>query len=290
MEIAAQTAIMQDKSLDLGEGRRMMRTCNQMTLLFAALALLVAGCGGEEKKEGAPKGKTEAESSQTSYKRYAASDLPAVDKPALIVDDGKLEIAPPVEWVPIPRQKGFLVNFIKESGKVASLPRISVTAGQPPGVAEDTTEDNAAALVSAIQQQLAKDKKKIVREQPKAIVLGGRTWARHVRQANLSGTICAIQSLQIVRDGKLYSIELTSVAKSDSVDDMAAAVTKDRDQAYAVAANVRFTREKGASAPNATDKPAEEKPTDKPAEEKGTEEKPAPEKPAEAKPEGKKSD
>lgn len=260
-----------------------MRCTRLWTLLLAAvLALQLAGCGGGAKTPASGAPATPA-LIKTGVKHYERSDLPAVDEDLfVIVDGGRIEIAPPEQWTVAPRQKNYLVLFVP--GKLNDLPRISVTVVDSPFGNEDTSEENAAALAKAVQTALENDKAKRVRELPKAIVLGGRAWVRHVRQATMSKELCAVQSLQIVRGGRLYTIELISQAKSDAQADIAAAVTRHRDRAYAVAANIRFTQEAGFGAPPlSNEKPAEERPAAKPAE------KPAEEK-AVTKPEEKKTE
>ena len=174
---------------------------------------------------------------------------------------------------------------------------MTVAAVDSPYGTEDTTENNAQALAKNIQQKLAKDKK-YIREKPKQVILGDRVWVRHVRQVTQGGSPCAVQSLQIVRDGRLYSLEMFSAAKDDSPSSMAAAVSKVRDTAYTVAANAKFTKKAGASpdAPAAAteEKPSEQPPEAKPAETAPGETKPAnpaaAEKPTEPKPAEKKTE
>lgn len=233
----------------------MLMRCSRYMSISQALLLgaLVAGCGGEVGTTSEEGGETE---SSATIKRYETADLPVVADFLPPLDEGRIEVAPPEDWSPS-RQKGYLVVFAK--GKVADLPRITVAAvDSPVSQLGDTSEDNAADFAAALRKHYASDKKKIVREPPKPVILGGRVWLRHVRQVK-ADPVGAVQSLQIVRDGRLYSIEMTCDAKSDAKADIAAAVLAFRDQAYAVAANAKFPKEAGAPA---AETPAEEKPAE----------------------------
>ena len=257
-----------------------------MFVIGLALAGLL-GCGGSSSDKPAarvPAPEGEVESSQDEIKKhYDITDLPPVDEPLpRPLDGGRLEICPPADWI-FSSQANYLVVFAK--GRVSELPRITVAAADSPHGSEETTKENAAALADSIERKLKKDGK-IVREKPKRVMLGGRVWVRHVRQVPQGGLPCAVQSLQIVRDGRLYSVEAISAAKDDSQASMAAAVNSVRDMVYAVAANARFTKEAGA-APPAAPKTPDEKPPETPTPE--TKPAPAAEKPAETKPAEKKN-
>ncbi|MBC7855750.1 MAG: hypothetical protein IAF94_20155 [Pirellulaceae bacterium] len=248
----------------------------------------LSGCGGDSGEPSSARVKDsvgEAETSGNEIRRHDIADLPPVDEPLQRpLDEGRLAICPPADWGFFP-QANYLVVFAK--GKVSELPRMTVAAIDSPYGSEDTTEDNAQALAKNIQQKLAKDKKNI-REKPKPVILADRVWVRHVRQVSQGGSPCAVQSLQIVRDGRLYSLEMFSAAKDDSPASLAAAVGKDRDTAYTVAANAKFTKESG-DTPAIPPAPTEEKPAEKtPPEAKPTV--PPAEKPPEPKPTEKKTE
>ena len=264
-----------------------MRITALHLMVVTGIALFwLSGCGGENGEPPSARvqdAESDAETPGSEIKHYDIADLPPVDEPLQRpLDGGRLAICPPADWGFF-SQAHYLVVFAK--GKVSELPRMTVAAIDSPYGSEDTTEDNAQALTKNIQQKLTKDKKNI-REKPKPVILAGRVWVRHVRQVSQGGSPCAVQSLQMVRDGRLYSLEMFSAAKDDSPASLAAAVSKDRDTAYTVAANAKFTKESGdtpAVPPAQTDgKPAEKtppetKPTvppaEKPPEPKPTEQK-----------------
>jgi hypothetical protein len=72
------------------------------------------------------------------------------------------------------------------------------------------------------------------------VVLGSTVFLRHVRHASLSGTPVVIQSLQTVRGGRLYKVELVCAVDSPNRRDYEASLKKYRDDGYAVAANMKF--------------------------------------------------
>ena len=262
-------------------------------MVVTGIALFwLSGCGGENGEPPSARvqdAESDAETPGSEIKHYDIADLPPVDEPLQRpLDGGRLAICPPADWGFF-SQAHYLVVFAK--GKVRELPRMTVAAIDSPYGSEDTTEDNAQALTKNIRQKLAKDKKNI-REKPKPVILAGRVWVRHVRQVSQGGSPCAVQSLQIVRDGRLYALEMFSAAKDDSPASLAAAASKDRDTAYTVAANAKFTKESGdtpAAVPTTPEeKPAEKAPESKPVETTPAETKPvtppSAEKPTEPKP------
>jgi hypothetical protein len=260
-----------------------MRSAAFQLFLLSGLALpLLFGCGGGAKPAAnAPEGEGGGDATKDGIKTYDVTDLPPVDEPLPSpLDENRLEICPPADWK-FSRQANYLVVFAK--GKVSELPRITVAVVDSPFGKDDTTEENVEELAKNIQRKLDKDGKK-VREKTKPVMLGSRVWVRHVRQSSQSGTPCAVQSLQIVRDGRLYSLEAISAAKDDSPASMAAAVRAVRDMTYAVAANAKFAKESG-GAPSTP--PTEEKPPEK-GEAKPAE--PAAERPADPKPDEKKTE
>jgi len=249
-----------------------MKYASPIRACFLCLVVFLVGCGqgdrgnirgdAETKKSVLAESYGQGEPAKAGMKSYEITDLPPVDEPLQRpLDEGRLAICPPADWAFSP-QANYLVVFAK--GKVSELPRLTVAAAESPFGPADTSEDNALVLAKDIQKRLEKEKKN-VREKPKPIKLGGQVWVRHVRQVSQGGSPCAVQSLQIIRGGRLYTLELFSAAKSDSPTSLDAAVKEFRDVAYAVAANARFTKEGGGAA---SPPPAEEKPAEKPANEK----------------------
>lgn len=263
------------------------------------LVLLLAGCDGDAAKKGAASGDAEAVPTADGLKRRAASSLPKIGDYLPPQDGGQIEVAPPAGWKTLPRG-AFVAGFYKE--KQNELPRITVDA-QPAALGIDeaspeNAEELAKKLTSAINRQ-----SKSVQEPPRPIVLGETVFIRHVRLAKHGGSPAVIQSLQTVKNGRLYTVDLFCDVEAARADEYEGSLKKWRDQGYAVAANLKFhspggdpsTTPAGESPPAseaATETPpaAESPPADSsppaasPAPEKPAEENPAPAKPPAANP------
>ena len=296
MKVGRKDAIMHDaRSIrELGELTTMRHAAFRLMFVIGLALAGLPGCGGSSDDKPAARVKapeSEPESPKDEIKRYDIADLPPVDEPMpRPLDGGRLELCPPADWV-FSGQANYLVVFAKV--KVSELPRMTVAAADSPYGTENTTEENAQSLAKNIQKKLVKDKRN-VRELPKPVRLGESVWVRHVREVPQGGSPCAVQSLQIVRGGRLYTLEMFSVAKDDSQAAMAAAVNAGnvRMISYAVAANARFKEPGSATPPKGEGQPPPTAPETKPADPAadGKPASPAPgEKPAEAKPAEKKS-
>ena len=198
------------------------------------LTLLVAGCGTSGTPVVEESGK---------LKRRELTSLPAVGEYLPPIDDARLSVAPPVDWNVLPRGRSFLLGFAK--GKPNELPRIVVNAEEPPLDAPDElTEENAAAFAQQQDAELehaAQTGKKKIHEFHLPIVLGDTVFVRHVRQASLgAGVPCAIQSLQTIRGGRLYTVDLFVQIDPQNPDQYGEALTAHRDFGYAVAAHLKF--------------------------------------------------
>jgi hypothetical protein len=202
-----------------------MKNCRKLTALLLS-ACLFAGCSCS--RTGSPGSGKPPAPVDTSLKRRSVSELPAVADYLPPLDEGRIEIAGPEGWNPLPRSSKFLAGFVK--GKASDLPRIVITASDPPAAKlADTNEKNADTLAALLNADLRKDTTKRVPERCLPIVLGQHMFVRHVRLASLGGDPAVIQSLQTVRGGRLYTVEL-----------FCQSLTDERDNGYAVAANLKF--------------------------------------------------
>lgn len=221
----------------------MMRKRLKTMLLAAALAvpgLAMLGCGGAP-TAGPADGDAKATQSAGGLKRRTADSLPPVADNLPPLDNGRVEFAPPQGWRVLPRLTGYLANFT--AGKTNNdLPRIRVTVGAPPeGSPTDLTEATADAFAAAVTKGLVAEKKDSVVEPPKPLLLEDRVWSRYVRNPRSDGEPIAIQTLQTIYDGRLYTVELIVDAKSP--DEYATALVQHRDAAYSVAAHMKFSPE-----------------------------------------------
>ncbi|QDU26413.1 hypothetical protein ETAA8_14910 [Anatilimnocola aggregata] len=238
-----------------------------------ALALL-AGCGGSESpatSDGGDGGEEADTGAVAAIKSYSAADLPEVDAPLPPQDQGRVVFALPTGWKTLSRNPKFLAAFVPEDGSATKLPRITVAAIDPPVADTSTTTlDNVAHLAEALSAPALLEGKKL-EESPKPVELGGLAWVRHVRRASHNDSPAAIQSLQTVRSGRLYTVELTVTATTNPSKHDRLIYSKSlqahRDYAYAVAANMKFPKDDAGSVVPAAE--GEANPT--PAEEKKAE-------------------
>ena len=217
----------------------MKHNCPIQRIVFAVLTvLIVTGCGRENTGGTAEKGRAPA------IKRRTIDDLPPIGEYLPPLDAGKVEIAPPANWNRIPRGSKWLAAFCK--GKVSDLPRITVDADfPPPSFGDDVTEDNVDALADALNKQLATERRKV--EEPcRPIILGDTLFLRHVR---LAQGPAVIQSLQTVRNGRLYTVELIADVNAPRHEEYDASLTQYRDFGYAVAANMKFAEDSSPVSP-----------------------------------------
>jgi hypothetical protein len=239
----------------------------QTFLLAVSLSVVLTGCGEQaatsESQPTASPIKTQAVS-ESGYKRRLAEDLPAVGDPLPPLDDGRVEIAGPEGWRPLLRNSKYLAAFIKEGGR--QLPRIVATVGDPPAdVLDDTAEDNAHVLAEVLDAGLRQDDTKVVPEHCVPIILGERTFVRHVRLATMGGDPVVIQSLQTVAGGRLYTVELICAVNAADGREYVQSLKTYRDDGYSVAANMKFTAAEPGPADATSETPPAENPT-KPAE------------------------
>jgi hypothetical protein len=217
-----------------------MKTCRcLLALLLSACMFAGCSCSGSSIPGPGPGSGKPPNPVDTTFKRRTASELPVVDDYLPPLDDGRIEIAGPEGWNPLPRSSKYLAGFVK--GRASDLPRIVVTVGDPPAAKlADTNEKNADMLAALLSAELRKDTTKRVPERCLPIVLGQHVFIRHVRLASLGGDPAVIQSLQTVRSGKLYTVELFCNVDAADGREYRKSLTDERDNGYAVAANLKF--------------------------------------------------
>ncbi len=197
-------------------------------LLFCCLA----GCGGDAPtpiSEPGPKQVTLAASDWT-VKRYSIEELsPTEDE--FLIDEGRIEIAPPKDWNRLPRSDKYLVCFTRADR--TGLPRITVTSEAfSSSVFEKVTSDNLVDFGKFRFEELTGgDEPAELIETVRALQLGENVWIRYVLPASFRGAEAERQILETVQDGKLYRVELQVISGM---------LTEHRDAAYAVAAKMRF--------------------------------------------------
>ena len=230
------------------------------TFWSALLCWALVGCGGGNTP-------TTTAADPPDAQRFKPLPLKPVDEGSLPKlseylpgIDGKVDIAPPESWIPKGRSKDYLVAFVRE--KSAAVPSILVKADTAAGDFADVTAENVIDYAIAVQGTLSDPI-----ESARPMKIGRHHFARYVKEAKIAGLPAEVQVLMTVRDGRTYTIEL----RIRDVEDL----KKYRDQAYAVAAGLKFA---------ADAKPFEFKPQVDPAETKPPEATPAETKPAETPP------
>lgn len=244
-----------------------MRGAIWAVLLFL-IGLVGCGGGGGTTSDSGGGGSSDT-AGPAEIKTREIGDLPPADDPLPVADQGRVQISLPTGWKTLQKIPKFLVASVPEDISAASLPRISVSVSDPPaGAASRTTEENSQELADKLAAQLKKEDKFAI-ESPRPIILGSNVWVRHVRKSKYKDDPVAVQYLQTVQSGRLYTVDLTVTAK-DNPQSSRQPIFYDktlpahRDFAYAVAAHMKFPKEAGGSPEPPP--PAEEKPADKAAE------------------------
>ena len=181
-------------------------------ILFCTFAML-AGCSGGERivpdrpAERAPV--SGASNPQSSASEPAAvAELPALGD-AVKVDDGRLSVAGPADWVRPPRDPKWLARFEMTSG--TPYPAILV----PPAAESDfanVTKENAAEfarhLQAELQQELSAQGYKVPEVKP--LVLEHFAGAEYSRQAKVQGRNVQLNRLYLVTvaGGRKYTVEM----------------------------------------------------------------------------------
>jgi hypothetical protein len=266
----------------------MSQTSPFQWLLLLLLGLFAGvGCGGTNSP--APSNPTAEEPSAEEpgpsnvHKSYAVSDLPDPGEKLTPLDQGRVVVTLPMGWKTLQRKPTYLVACVPEENRATQLPRIVVSVSDPPAdLSSSTSASNAAEHAKGLQAAAEKEKKKLI-EPCKALGLGDNTWIRYVRSAKqASGDFAAIQSLQAVRSGRLYTVELTVSAKDNPKSSKPPIIYQKsladhRDFAYAVAAHMTFPKDGSGEMKPAEVPPAENVPDEKAPAEKAPAEKAKPE-------------
>jgi hypothetical protein len=231
------------------------------TFWSALICCTLVGCGGGS----TPAATAEDPPDEASFKPLPLKSVDEAKLPKLgdylRNIDNKVEIAPPQGWLPKGRSKEYLTAFVKE--KSAAVPAILVKAADATlGDFTEVTADNVIDYAITVQGTLSDPI-----ESARPMQIGKHHFARYVKEARIANLPAEVQVLSTVREGRTYTIEL----RVRDVEDL----KKYRDQAYAVAAGLKFA---------ADAKPFDFKPQIEPAETKPAEAPPADAKPGEPAP------
>lgn len=196
--------------------------CLSVGILWLSVALpLLVGCGSSSSKSDSPGGVAKVEQSELGG---VGSYLPPMD-------GGRIEVAPPKDWVPAPRSNKFLARFIPDA--TTDYPTIIVTADDSHGVANATAENLKKLAAEVKEAESAKH--------TKPIVIGDKFYGVLYRKQNREkGSINQIiDRLMVVTavDGRRYTVELR--ARSE------ASQHENQKYLYAVAYGLRFAKTGG---------------------------------------------
>jgi hypothetical protein len=213
-----------------------------------ALFAVLAGCN---QTPATPEAAAPVE--EAGIKRRAAEDLPAVGEYLPVLDDGRVEIAPPEGWIDRPRTSKFLAAFTKD--KASEYPLIRVTADSSPvPVLGDLSEENADEFATVFDDKYKK-KAASFPEPSRPIYLGDKLYLRQVRLVAIKDHRLVLQSLATIEKGRMYKVELFCEVDPSDPADYATPLTAARDYAYAVAAHLAVVEPAAAT----SEKPADEK-------------------------------
>jgi len=217
------------------------------TLLLSCLIALAGCLGGCSKKPTPPPDSSPppqqpvaqpkaSAPAATAVKRIDAATLPLADYlPPL--DEGRIEIAPPAGWYPMPRDSKFVVRFYKENRN--SLPRIDVMVEERTlGGMRDASESNVSEFAAQVQNDLETTGTTIV-EPALPMIIGKVPCARYVSDVKLKlggqTVVAERESLRVLKAGRLYTINLLLLPNTlKQIRDAGF------DPAYAVCAGLKF--------------------------------------------------
>ena len=241
-----------------------------VALAFVAVTFVLAGCGSSSPPADVSQGKW-AQSSKTQPSD-TTSPAPASAKPAIEVvdmtklkplgevlaplDDGRLTIAPPVDWVLGTRNKDRLALF--QLAPDDAYPSIVLTVSEVQD-AVTLSPENVDAFAAELQSQLDTEmaaKKFELGEPVKPVQIGDFLGVTYMRTAKAKNTRLERCFLETVHSGRRYQLEMRTRAGS---------LHRFRPYLYAVAQGMKFGTATGTTEPAATTPATEPTPSAEPA-------------------------
>ncbi len=208
-----------------------------LSLLLISVTVF-CGCGGESDSDGGATPTTtggdtgSSDSASGDVKTVSVAGLPKLAEYQPPLEGGTVEVAPPNGWSPLPRSEKFLIRFFHQDK--TKLPRIEISsAPNPLDDVGDVTSENVAEFAKEMAPISTQGGRKVI-EPCLPLIFGDSAWARHVRLAKSSSGMVQIQSLQTIRGGRLYTVDLLVEGEE------AADLKKYKDYGYAVAAGMKF--------------------------------------------------
>ncbi|TVS20730.1 MAG: hypothetical protein EA424_02485 [Planctomycetaceae bacterium] len=190
------------------------------SLAWGLVLCWLAGCGSGGPSE--PPAESADASTTFDYSQLVDAYMPPLE-------GGRLELAPPKDWVFSKAGSEYLVGFHPSGRTLNDLPRILISFQPSPYEdVQDLHPTNAPPVVQSIKASIPDDQLKLP---PSLVGLGGRTWIEFVGLGRSRGTLVARQNLQTIAEGRLLQVRL-EVADAQ--------FDQHRHQGYAVAAAARF--------------------------------------------------
>lgn len=220
-----------------------------VSCMLIAAAVILVGCGKPKSatnSAAAPnapaptRGSSEAEPGAGASTALAPTELKKVDASGFTLDGylppldgGRIELAPPADWTPLPRDSEYVVRFYKDSKN--GLPRLEVIVEENNvGGLTDLSEATVTEFTAAVAKEMEASGVTVI-EAPVPMVIGSVPCARIVSKLKLkigAGTILVErQTLALLHAGRLYKINLLVEANK---------LGESKDAAYAVCSGVRF--------------------------------------------------
>ena len=223
-----------------------------IALALVAAMFALAGCGSSSPPADVSQGKwAQTTDTTTTALAPARPAIEVVDTTKLKplgeelapLDDGRLKLAPPADWVLGPRNKDRLALFQLEHDD--AYPSILLTASEVQD-AVTLSPENVDAFAAELQSQLDAEmaaKKFELGEPVKAVQIGDFLGVTYMRTAKSKNTRLERCFLETVQGGRRYQLEMRTRAGS---------LHRFRPYLYAVAHGMKFGTASGTSEPAAT--------------------------------------
>ncbi len=223
---------------------------------FVLLASL--GCG-KDAPDSIQRAAQDAAHPNPEVPGYTVDELSSIGSHLESLDEGRLCVAPPIEWHMVPRGKDYVVRFVRDRTNRSPLPRITVEAGETDWKKlGELSEANLKQFRDAVADDLEQKTRQALEEDVKPLKLGSILCVHYVvrKQYQVGGKVIrgSREVIQTLQHGRLYTV---------SLDVYAGKLYDYRGDAFAVMANMRFLvpeQEESAEKEPAEEGPAEESP------------------------------
>jgi hypothetical protein len=165
---------------------------------------------------------------------YRVDELSAIGAYLPELDEGRLQVAPPVDWRLAPRSNDYVARFVFD--RQSLLPMITVRVQEAEQENPGTlTRENVVSYVAALDASIDERLRSSLKEPIEPLMLGDVPCARYVQAKAFRRGERIIKAsrevIETIRDGRVYSVEL---------DAHVATLVEYRADAYAVMANMKF--------------------------------------------------